>query len=66
MNAHDVNNIVLSALTGIGAWMSGVMDATGPWIGENWAQLAFVAFGAIHAYIAWDNWRYKRSMRDTE
>lgn len=63
MNAHDGNNIGLSALAGLGAWMSSVMDSAGPWLGENWAQVAFVVFGAVHAYIAWDNWRYKRSQR---
>jgi hypothetical protein len=66
LNAHDGNNIALSSIAGIGAWLSGVMDATGPWFGENWAQLLFVAFGAVHAYIAWDKWRYERSKRDTE
>ena len=66
MNAHDGNNIAISAMAGLGAWMSSVFDAAGPWLGENWAQLAFVAFGAVHAYIAWDNWRYKRSRREDE
>lgn len=53
--AHDVNSVFLYAATAVGAW-----------IGENWSTIAFVVFGAVHAYIALDNWRYKRSMRGVQ
>lgn len=53
MNAHDGNNIGLY-----------LISAMGLWVADNWDTVAFVTFGAIHAYIAFDNWRYKRSLRN--
>ncbi len=53
MNAHDGNNVALY-----------IISAMGLWIADNWDTVAFVAFGAVHACIAFDNWRYKRSLRN--
>lgn len=37
-----------------------LLTATSGFVASNWATIAFVVFGAIHAYIAIQNYRDKR------
>lgn len=44
-------------------WALYLITLAGGFVSEHWAELFFIMFGAIHAFVALDKWRYERSTR---
>jgi len=44
-------------------WAIYGLAVCGGFIGENWYEIGFFAFAALHAYIAWDKHRFEKSTR---
>lgn len=50
---NALDNIVIYTLTVLAGFVS-----------EHWYELAFLGFGAVHALIAFDKWKYERQERN--
>lgn len=50
-------------LTTLNDWALYCIALTGGFLSEHWAELFFVLFAGVHAFVALDKWRYERSLR---
>lgn len=49
---HTADNWAVYAITAIGGFVT-----------ENWYEIGFLAFGAVHAWVAIEKWRYEKRNR---